>query len=92
MALYMLSFISCSPPIEGLAGKLTSIADNAIIIFMAALFPRLARNTPHSREVRKKHEDGEIPREKSEHEESMEKNRISNISIVGFTLLSSGLV
>ena len=66
MALYMIAFISYG----------------ATLVFYAALFPRLARNTPHARKLRNKYEAGEIEREEYELEESMEKNRISNISTV----------
>lgn len=64
MGLYMVSFITYG----------------ATLVFYAALFPRLARNTPHSRELRRKLENGEITPEVYEKEESLEKNRISNIS------------
>ena len=64
MGLYMVGFISYG----------------ATLVFYAAAFPRLARNTAHSRELKRKYEAGEIPREVYEVEESMEKNRISNIS------------
>lgn len=66
MALYMIGFISYG----------------ATLVFYAAIFPRLARNTPHARHLRQKYENGEIPAEEYEIEESMEKNRISNISTV----------
>ncbi|KAJ3840571.1 autophagy-related protein 22-like protein [Lentinula raphanica] len=64
MALYMIGFISYG----------------ATLVFYAAVFPRLARNTPHSRALRARYEAGEIDREVYETEESLEKNRISNIS------------
>jgi len=64
MALYMIGFISYG----------------ATLVFYAAVFPRLARNTPHARQLREKYESGEIPPEVYEVEESLEKNRISNIS------------
>lgn len=64
MGLYMVGFITYG----------------ATLVFYAALFPRLARNTPHARELRDKYETGEIPAEEYEVEESLEKNRISNIS------------
>lgn len=66
MALYMLGFISYG----------------ATLVFYAAIFPRLARNTPHARELRERYEKGEIAAEEYEQEESLEKNRISNISTV----------
>ncbi|EKM59858.1 uncharacterized protein PHACADRAFT_206077 [Phanerochaete carnosa HHB-10118-sp] len=64
MALYMVGFISYG----------------ATLVFYAAAFPRLARNTSHSRDLKRKYEAREISREVYEVEESMEKNRISNIS------------
>lgn len=67
MALYIIGFVSYG----------------ATLVFYAAAFPRLARNTPHSRSLREKHENGDIPVEEYEREESLEKNRISNISTVG---------
>ena len=70
MGLFMLGFITYG----------------ATLVFYAALFPRLARNTPHSRELRRKLENGEITPEKFEMEESLEKNRISNISTVWCSL------
>lgn len=66
MALYMIGFISYG----------------ATLVFYAAVFPRLARNTAHARELLRKYEDGEVTREEYEREESLEKNRISNISTV----------
>ena len=68
MALYMIGFISYG----------------ATLVFYAAIFPRLARNTPHARQLREKYENGEIPAEVYETEESLEKNRISNISTVRY--------
>lgn len=66
MALYIIGYISYG----------------ATLVFYAAVFPRLARNTSHSRELRRKLENGEISAAEYEVEESMEKNRISNISTV----------
>ena len=66
MALYMIGFISYG----------------ATLVFYAAIFPRLARNTQHSRDLREKYDRGEISAELYEREESLEKNRISNISTV----------
>lgn len=60
------------------------IAYGATLVFFAAAFPRLARNTLHARTLREKYENGEIPLEEYETEESLEKNRISNISTVRF--------
>ena len=67
MALYMIGFISYG----------------ATLVFYAAVFPRLARNTRHLRNLRKKYDRGEILADDYEREESLEKNRISNISTVG---------
>ena len=64
MALYMIGFISYG----------------ATLVFYAAVFPRLARNTPQARKLLKRYEAGEIERKDYELEESMEKNRINNIS------------
>ncbi|KAG1752412.1 MFS general substrate transporter [Suillus paluster] len=58
------------------------VSYGATLVFYAAVFPRLARNTPHARQLREKYENGEIPPEVYEQEESLEKNRISNISTV----------
>ena len=54
----------------------------ATLVFYSAAFPRLARNTPHSRSLREKYENGQISVEEYEKEESLEKNRISNIFTV----------
>ncbi|KAF9244444.1 MFS general substrate transporter [Melanogaster broomeanus] len=58
----------------------------ATMSFYAAVFPRLARNTPRTCKLRGKYEDGEISLEEYELEESMEKNRISNISLAHNTV------
>jgi hypothetical protein len=59
------------------------ISYGATLVFYAALFPRLARNTQHSRDLREEYDRREISLEVYEREESLEKNRISNISTVG---------
>ncbi|KAH7887427.1 MFS general substrate transporter [Phlebopus sp. FC_14] len=64
MALYIIGFVSYG----------------ATLVFYAAAFPRLARNTPHSRSLRERYEKGETSAKEYEQEESLEKNRISNIS------------
>ena len=80
MALYMIGFITYG----------------ATLVFYAASFPRLARNTPHARKLRDMYQTGEISAEEYEVEESLEKNRISNISTVrswlGSSPLPSGLL
>lgn len=72
MALYIIGFVSYG----------------ATLVFYAAAFPRLARNTPHTRNLREKYENGNISVEEYEREESLEKNRISNISTVGSGICS----
>jgi hypothetical protein len=66
MALYMISFITYG----------------ATIAFYMAVFPRLARNTPHARQLRGRYERGEISAEEYEVEEGLEKNRICNTTTV----------
>jgi len=67
MALYMISFVSYG----------------ATLVFYAAVFPRLARNTQYSRDLKERYDRGKISAEVYVVEESLEKNRISNISTVG---------
>ncbi|KAF8530049.1 MFS general substrate transporter [Hysterangium stoloniferum] len=64
MALFMIGFVTYG----------------ATLVFYAALFPRLARNTPLARALKEKYNRGELSAEEFELEESLEKNRISNIS------------
>ena len=71
MALYMISLV----------------AYGSTLVFYAAVFPRLARNTSLTRKLRERYEAGEISREEYEVEESLEKNRISNISTASNSLL-----
>jgi len=75
MALYIISFVSYG----------------ATIVFYTAAFPRLARNTPYSRQLCERYERGEIPVEEYEREQSLEKNRISNISTVSSLLIRVSL-
>lgn len=58
------------------------ICYGATLVFFAAVFPHLARNTAHCRKLRDRYEAGQIKLEEYEIEESLEKNRISNISTV----------
>jgi len=53
-----------------------------VISFMTAVFPQLARNTPHSRELRKQYERGELSLETYEKEKGLEKSKISSTSII----------
>ena len=80
MALYMIGFITYG----------------ATLVFYAALFPRLARNTPRTRKLQGMYQAGEISVEEYEAEESLEKNRISNLSTVRswfrFSSLPHGLL
>lgn len=66
MALYMISFTS-----RGI-----------VIAFYAALFPQLARNTPHSHELRKRREQGDLSPEAYEKEKGIEESKISSVSMV----------
>ena len=75
MGLYMVGFITYG----------------ATLVFYAASFPRLARNTPRARKLRDMYRAGEMSAEEYEAEESLEKNRISNISTVRFRFRSSSL-
>lgn len=69
MAIYMISFITYG----------------ATLVFFAAAFPRLARNTAKARRLQEKLAAGEIDQATYERDESMEKNRISSISTVNYT-------
>ena len=66
MALYIISFTS-----RGL-----------IQSFYSAPFPHLARNTPHSRDLMKRHERGELSTEAYEKEKVIEKSKMSSFSMV----------
>lgn len=81
----MVGFVSCKLTCLRLrrgSGSRISFEDGATLVFYAALFPRLARNTPTSRSLRQRLNKKEITPENYETEESLEKNRISNISTV----------
>jgi len=69
MALYIIGFVSYG----------------ATLVFYAAAFPRLARNTAHARNMKERYNREEIPVEVYEQEESLEKSRICNISSVIFS-------
>ncbi|KAI9447661.1 MFS general substrate transporter [Lactarius indigo] len=68
MALYTISFAS----------------RGVVLAFFAAIFPQLARNTPHSRELRVRYERGELSLEAYEKEKSIEKSKISSVSMACF--------
>ena len=67
MWLFIAGFVSCG-------GTLSLVT---------AVFPRLARNTARTRSLRERYENGQISMEEYEREESLEMNKISNISTVG---------
>lgn len=50
--------------------------------FYAAIFPRLARNTPRIRELKERHNRGEITADEYQQAVSLEKSRISSFSLV----------
>ena len=54
----------------------------ATLVFYMAIFPRLARCTARTLEMRDKLRMGQVSKHEYDVEESMEKNRISNISTV----------
>lgn len=56
------------------------IAYGVTLVFYASIFPRLARNTPKTKDARVKLDRGEIPSEEYERVEMLERNRLSNIS------------
>ena len=79
MALYMISFTSHS----------------ITIAFFAALYPQLARNTPHSRQLKKRRDRGGLSAEAYEKEKSIEESRISSFGMVrspSLNLLYSSIV
>ncbi|KAF8530048.1 MFS general substrate transporter [Hysterangium stoloniferum] len=72
MALYMISFTAYS----------------ATLVLYAALFPRIARNTPRARELKEKYQSGELTSKEYELETGLEKSHISNIHInVGYVVV-----
>jgi len=66
MAIYIVSFISY----------------NTLEVLYVAVFPSLARNTHRTNRLRELYAAGKMTGEEYEIEESLEKNRISNISTV----------
>jgi len=65
MGIYIVGFVS-----YGLA-----------LAFYGAIFPRLARNTTYSRELRKRYDRGEISKDVYEKGEILEKSKISSLSV-----------
>jgi hypothetical protein len=63
----------------------------ATLVFYMAIFPRLARCTARTLEMRDKLRTGQVSKHEYDIEESMEKNRISNISTVRKCGLPVGL-
>ena len=58
------------------------VSYNITLAFYAAIFPRLAHNTPHVRGVRLRYNQGEITADKYERVEALEKSKISSLSMV----------
>ncbi|KAJ5594855.1 uncharacterized protein N7459_001063 [Penicillium hispanicum] len=56
------------------------IAYGATLVFYGAVFPRLARYTPHVRKARDELREGKIDQQEYDAIESLERNHISNIS------------
>ncbi|KAH9032933.1 MFS general substrate transporter [Lactarius hengduanensis] len=70
-----------------MALNIISFASQGIVTsFFSAIFPQLARNTPHSRELRVRHERGELSLEAYEKEKSIEKSKISSVGMACFFL------
>jgi hypothetical protein len=64
------------------------------LVFYIAMFPRLARCTPRTLEMRDQLIKGQISKQEYDVEESMEKNRISNtanVSRLAFSVLTSDM-
>jgi hypothetical protein len=64
------------------------------LVFYIAMFPRLARYTPTTLEMRDKLVKGQISKQEYDIEESMEKNRISDTATVSYlasSVLTSGV-
>lgn len=57
----------------------------ATLVFYAAAFPRLARNTARTRQLEGMYREGEISKDELDLSVSLEKNRISNISTVCYS-------
>ena len=57
----------------------------ATLVFYAAAFPRLARNTARTRQLEGMYREGEISKDELDLGVSLEKNRISNISTVCYS-------
>ncbi|KAH9010775.1 MFS general substrate transporter [Lactarius pseudohatsudake] len=68
-----------------MALNIISFASQGIVTsFFSAIFPQLARNTPRSRELRVRHERGELSLEAYEKEKSIEKSKISSVGMACF--------
>lgn len=83
MAMYMLGE-SCHTrsPFANLHLGLCSgyITYGITLVFYASVFPRLARNTQRTKDAREKLDQGLIDTTEYEQVESLERNRLSNIS------------
>ncbi|KDQ15699.1 hypothetical protein BOTBODRAFT_285619 [Botryobasidium botryosum FD-172 SS1] len=58
---------------------ISAVSYGATLMFYTAVFPRLARNTPRTRELHSQYDNGAIDIDEFELEISMERNRISNV-------------
>lgn len=58
------------------------IAYQLSLTFWTSAFPGLARNTPEMREAAEKYEEGQITRDEYDHEDMMQRNRISNVAFI----------
>jgi MFS-type transporter involved in bile tolerance (Atg22 family) len=61
---------------------LSLIAYQMCITFWTAAFPGLARNTDEMREKAQQYERGEVSRDEYDHEDMMQRNRISNVAFI----------
>ena len=50
--------------------------------FYSAIFPRLACNTRHIRELKERYKEGEITADEYEQTEALERSKLSSVSIV----------
>jgi uncharacterized membrane protein len=81
----MLSALGIAPSRWGVAMVLYTIAFVSFCVtdaFCAAIFPRLARNTRHIRELKERYEQDEITAHEYEQAELLEESKISSLSMV----------
>jgi Vacuole effluxer Atg22 like len=68
------------------------ISYSVTLAFYAAIFPRLAYNVRHIRELKERYDQGKIAADKYEQAEALEKSKISSLSMVRALLLRPSLV